>query len=241
MTKETKTEERERSAELKAAGIRDDYAYMDKRALGEAREAPSMESYLDELQQKTAEVRNTLEQLRSSIMGGDMTSGDIEKKVAFQKLLDNAENRVLHRFSQPENPANVESAQTALETMRSKWEGGSGVEKMDIFKKAIGGEEPSIEERGKLPSRDLGRLKDVQEVRTVFSPEKVSQLQQELVDAVERLKAALPEITRVAAEKAFPADQKKEKLAKYQEMYNGFQELRQNLLNVLEDVKKKTR
>lgn len=233
---------------LKAQGVRVDFSSRDKMAMREAREEPSAQQYIDDLQNKLGTLHNTLKKLRQAVIERQHQTIDIDEKIEFQKLMSEAENSVLHALARPEEPWRVHQQQQYLENAKKNFQKDHIAPTERMLKTLTGEpmeETPSSQETyetsqtGKASKDEIGRLKMVAESRANLPPDELSELQSEVSSALERLQIMAPEIDKMMSEKAFSPEEKDEKLKRYETMYEEYEKTKTELLELLQRLKGK--
>ncbi len=246
LTAENEKSSAEQEALRKAEGVRVDFSYRDKMAMHEAQEEPSAQQYVDDLQGKLGNAHATLEKLRQAVMEGQHQTTDLDKKVAFQKLLNDAEYSAHHAFAKPEEPGRVRSQQQSLENAETNFQKRhvAPTERMlKVLTGELSGEALSPQkmyEAFRASNDEIGRLQRGAEARTDLPPDELTKLQSEVSVALERLQAMAPEINKMASEKAFSPGEKEEKLKQYAAMYTEYGKTRTELQELLQRLRGKT-
>lgn len=220
------------NARRQAEGIRVGFANRDEMALREMNEAPPVEDYFDDLQAKMASLHEATEGLRKSIMEGGHKSGDIEKKIAFQKQLNEAENKAYHAFSLPEEPWRVASTQQSFENAADNL-ARDHIEPTARMARVLNGEEVA----GKN-SDETGRLKRAEVVTHDLPAEEVGKLKAEIDASMERLQQLKPEVEKIAKDKMLPPGEKEDKLKQYAAMHENYQKMKKDLYDILNELRK---
>lgn len=230
---EEETNKESEAALLQANRIHGDFDGLDKQALREASEQPAMADYTKDLQGKLEKSQQLLQELRQSIMNGEHQTGDINNKVQFEKLLDTVRNKVHHVFAQPENPSRVAGQQTQLENAAGNFQ-TRFVKKAETMDSALKGEQTSNE----MYPGEMARKYNVDNVRANLSADQLSDLQTEVSSALDRLKDLQPEIEKIAQEKALKPEEKDGVLKNYGTMYEEYNNIKNELKQVMQDVEK---
>lgn len=220
-------------ASRQAERIRGDFGGSDKRALEEANKQPGMADYTKDLQAKLEGSQKLLQELRQSIMNGEHQTGDVNKKVQLEKLLDKGRYKVHHAFAKPEDPGRVASAQASLENAGKNFQ-QRFIKQAETMDSALKGEQSQNE---RYPG-EMAKNYNVDNIRENLPADKMSDLQTEVSSALDRLKDLQPEIEKIAQEKALKPEEKDEVLKNYATMYEQYNKVKDELKQVMEDVEK---
>lgn len=221
------------TARIQADRIKNDFGYLDKQALREANEEPTISEYAKDLQGKLGEAQQLLQDLRQSVMSGDHLSGDINKKVQLEQMLDKVRYKVHHAFAKPAAPGSVEYQQKRLEDAGNNFQ-QRFVKQAETMSSNLNGEQSPNE---KNPG-EMAKKFDVDNVRTNLSADQLSELHTQVSSALDRLKDLQPEIEKIAQEKALKPEEKDEYLKNYGTMFEEYSKVTNELGQVLQDVTK---
>jgi len=211
--------------------IKRDFSYLDKQALSEANEEPTISEYAKGLQGQLDGAQKLLQDLRQSVMSGDHLSGDIDKKVKIEQMLDDVRYKVHHAFAKPTGPDSVAYQQKRLENAGNNFQ-QRFVKQAETMNSALNGEQSPNE---KYPG-EMAKKFDVDNVRRVLSADKLSELKTQVSSTLDRLKELQPQIEKIAQEKALKPEEKDEYLKNYGTMYAEYDKVKTELEQVLKDV-----
>lgn len=224
--------EEELHAELEARRIDGDFSYLDKQAERELSEQSSVQERFADLQGKYAKVQETLKNLREAIMSRSHLAEDVKEKVDFQKLRDECEYIAHHAFAAPTEPSYVRMAQSGLTNaerdFQARYEGRATM-MIEALRGEIGEGDPV--------SNKLAKEYHVDHVREHLDPGKVAELADRIEQKVKRLQEMKASFVETSAQKALPPESAEEQLEQYARMYQLYQKEREELSQVLKNVR----